>query len=134
MNNILIQNTIRLANIQVSEVKLKSSGSFDKSLTDAVSMELKYVIKFIEKDDNSFIIEFKTVLINEEASFKMKATLLALFKTELPIDEEFINSPFVQMNAPAIALPFLRSFISTISVNAGYNPIIIPSINLTKIK
>ena len=64
----------------------------------------------------------------------MKATLLALFKTELPIDEEFINSPFVQMNAPAIALPFLRSFISTISVNAGYNPIIIPSINLTKIK
>jgi preprotein translocase subunit SecB len=53
----------------------------------------------------------------------------AIFKTQNPIDEDFRTSSFVKINAPAIAFPFLRSFITTITVNAGYNAIILPSVN-----
>ncbi len=129
MKTTSIQNSIRLTKIQVSEINMKSSVDFEKSLTDEVNMELKYSIKFPEGESNNFIIEFNATMTNQDKSFQLETVLLALFKTQNLIDEEFVNSPFVQLNAPAIAFPFLRSFISTISVNAGYNSIIIPSIN-----
>jgi len=63
---------------------------------------------------------------------KSQVNMVALFETENTISEEFKTSGFVQTNAPAIAFPYLRSFISTMSINAGFSPIILPAVNLTK--
>ncbi|RLC11295.1 MAG: preprotein translocase subunit SecB [Deltaproteobacteria bacterium] len=56
------------------------------------------------------------------------------FKTSEPVNDEFRNSHFPKINAPAMAFPFLRSFIATLTLNAGYEPIILPSVNFTKLR
>ena len=56
----------------------------------------------------------------------------AVFGTSEPIDEDFKESDFVKINSPAIAFPYLRSFISTLTLNAGLPPLILPAYNFTK--
>ncbi len=50
------------------------------------------------------------------------------------IDEAFIASPFPRVNAPAIAFPYLRAMISTITLQAGLKPVMLPSINFAGAK
>ena len=56
----------------------------------------------------------------------------AIFESVNPINEEFLNSDFVKISAPAIGFPFLRSYVSSISVQSGIPPIILPSINFVE--
>lgn len=50
------------------------------------------------------------------------------------IDEAFIKSHFPRVNAPAIAFPYLRAMISTITLQAGLKPVMLPSINFANAK
>ena len=50
------------------------------------------------------------------------------------IDEKFKESNFPIINAPAIAYPFLRAFVSNFFVSSGYYPILLPTYNFTKFK
>lgn len=49
------------------------------------------------------------------------------------VDEAFKASSFPKVNAPAIAFPYLRSLISTITLQAGLGPVILPSINFNRL-
>jgi preprotein translocase subunit SecB len=49
------------------------------------------------------------------------------------VTEEVLKRSFVQVNAPAIAYPFLRAFVSTLCVTAGYGGVIIPPVNFQAI-
>ena len=53
---------------------------------------------------------------------------------QLP-DVRFLIAGFskTKANAPAIAFPYVRVFISNITLNAGYNPIVLPSFNFIKL-
>jgi preprotein translocase subunit SecB len=133
MNNIDVQNAIRLIKVQFPKFNITSSDFMnDDNLTEELDMKIGYSIMFSETNINRFFIKFKVKLLNKEGNFDARFTMIALFEAENDIDEAFKNSLLVKINAPAIAFPFLRSFIMTMSVNAGFKPIIIPSINLTK--
>jgi preprotein translocase subunit SecB len=134
MNNIDVQNAIRLVKVQFPNFGITSSDFMNDSLTDEVDMNIEFGIMFSETDTNTFVVEFKAKLSNKEENFSARFTMIALFEAQNEIDDDFKKSKFVRINAPAIAFPFLRSFITTVSVNAGFKPIIIPSINLTKNK
>ena len=54
------------------------------------------------------------------------------FETDSPITEDFKKSSFPLINAPAIAFPYLRSFLSVLTMQAGYSPIMLPSINFVE--
>ena len=41
-----------------------------------------------------------------------------------------VHSPAI--NAPAIAFPYLRSFLSILTMQAGYPPVMIPSVNFVE--
>lgn len=60
---------------------------------------------------------------------RIKTEYVSHFRTSDPIDDKFKNSHFPTINAPAVAFPFLRSFVSTLMLNAGYDPVILPDIN-----
>ena len=134
MNNIDVQNAIRLVKVQFPKFSITSSDFMNETLTDEIDMNIEYSILFSETNTATFIVEFKAKLFNKEGNFKAYFTMVALFEAHNVIDDDFKNSLLVKINAPAIAFPFLRSFITTVSVNAGFKPIIIPSINLTKNK
>jgi preprotein translocase subunit SecB len=58
----------------------------------------------------------------------------SLFKTDISIDEKFKQGSFPYVNAPAIAYPYLRAFISNLTLNAGYDPIMLTSLNFVAMK
>ena len=56
----------------------------------------------------------------------------AIFGTDEEITDDFKKSSFPKVNAPAIAFPYLRAFVSVITQQAGYNTVVLPSFNFVK--
>lgn len=59
----------------------------------------------------------------------MKVVYLARFETTEDLTDEFMESHFVGMNAPAISYPYLRAYISQVLLISGYPPVTLPTIN-----
>lgn len=115
-------NQIRIAAFKAEYINLEQK-EFEKS-----DFKLALETGFSEDDSKSFRIKFRAV-ISSEAGYELTIEYSSFFETEEDIIDSFKTSNFVTINAPAIAYPFLRSFISTITLNAGYEPILIPTIN-----
>ncbi|MDD2760754.1 MAG: protein-export chaperone SecB [Methylomonas sp.] len=115
-------NQIRIAAFKAEYINLEQK-EFEKS-----DFTLALETGFSENDLKSFRIKFRAV-ISSEAGYELTIEYSSFFETEEDIIDSFKTSNFVTINAPAIAYPFLRSFISTITLNAGYEPILIPTIN-----
>lgn len=47
--------------------------------------------------------------------------------------EDFKLSSFPKINAPAIAFPYLRAFVSNLTLQSGLEPVILPSINFVQL-
>ncbi|HCT9047093.1 TPA: protein-export chaperone SecB [Morganella morganii] len=87
---------------------------------------------FCDESPRNFLIIFKLDLIVGK-SHTLSVEYHAMFESSEDITEDFINSNFPAVNAPAIAFPYLRAFLSTFLMNAGFNPIMLPSINFSAI-
>jgi len=136
-NQLQVQNIIRLENINFPVLELASSNLIiSESILDNVNMNLSFDVLFTEENNSTFIVRFNLELNSEEEkqSFKAKVSMSAVFSTEKPMEEDFRNSDFIQINAPAIAFPYLRSFVTNITTQAGYKPLILPIITLTLMK
>ena len=56
----------------------------------------------------------------------------AFFESEQELSAEFLESHFTKINAPAIAYPYLRSFITNVLVSAGYPAVYLPTVNFVE--
>jgi preprotein translocase subunit SecB len=139
MTNIPIQPAIRLVKVTFPDVSLKVSSSVfaisNMVNSEEIEMSLSYNLLFnnlIAESSHQFAVDFTIHLVNTTKDFQSTIKMLALFETNVLIDDTFKTSTFIQVNAPAIAFPYLRSFVTTITSNAGLKPIVLPAINLTK--
>ncbi len=66
---------------------------------------------------------------SKSKKFKLKIKAVAHFSTIDAIDDGFKQSPFIRINAPAIAFPYIRTFISNLTLNSGFDAIILPTFN-----
>lgn len=107
---------------KIPETDINENKIFDLSVSG----------KSDDSNKREFYIVFE-VLITDSQSYKIEIEYVSVFSTEEDVNEEFMTSPFVKINAPAIGYPFLRSFISLLTVNAGYNPAILPTINFVEL-
>lgn len=87
---------------------------------------------FSDGISRSFIIKFEIDYVSDEL-YKLAIVYEAFFETDEDITPDFQNSHFPKVNAPAIAYPFLRSFVSTLTVNAGYESVLLPTVNFLAI-
>ncbi len=78
-----------------------------------------------------FAVMFQAELTHHQ-EFKIELHYVAWFECLEPFKKEELNSPFVLVNAPAIAFPFLRSFVSLLTLNSGFRPAILPTVNFVK--
>lgn len=103
-----------------------------------------------KRDENSFDLKTDNYFSNDKANNNFFGVIFHLaikdknfdlsvetvFHFEL-IDEEltdeFKNSSFPIINAPAIAFPYLRAFVSNLTLQAGTLPVILPSINFVEL-
>lgn len=123
---------IKFNNIQFTELDYKVE-TFDKKVTHELETSLSIVSMFYDDNKKSFAIVFNITLQSKSNEFKLKLKSIAHFSTQNDIDDEFKNSLFVDANAPAIAFPYVRTFISNLTLNSGYDPIVLPSFNFLQL-
>jgi len=75
-------------------------------------------------------IDFTAKEANSEDAPTVKAVLKAKFTFESPINYNEIPA-FFYLNSIAIVFPYLRAFISSLTLQANIKPLILPVLNLT---
>jgi preprotein translocase subunit SecB len=119
-----------MINIQLNNCRVKSlkfeEGDNEKELS------ISYGAGYQEENQKTFDIHFKISLIAEDNLLFIE--YIANFTTSEDIDDEFKKSNFPKVNAPAIAYPYLRAFISQFLLLSGYNPQILPTFNFLKMQ
>ncbi|WHU88042.1 protein-export chaperone SecB [Pantoea agglomerans] len=82
------------------------------------------------EDGKDFSVMFDFYYITESDK-ALRVEFQGVFRTDELIDDEFKQSRFPVVNAPAIAFPFLRAFVANFLLSIGSNPILLPSFNFT---
>ena len=121
---------IQLKNWKVSNLSL---SLLDENIQrDDNSFDLESGNYFSEeKDSNTFGVGFK-LKINDKL-FNLVVEASFYFELDEEITDEFKLSSFPKVNAPAIAFPYLRAFISNLTLQSGLEPVILPSINFVQL-
>lgn len=102
-----------------------------KATPEEVSDEgykLRHRTCFTDGSRNEFSIEFR-IEMTVEKTHHLTVQYSSQFETDPEFDEDFVNSSFVTVNAPAIAFPFIRSYVAHITLISGFESIILPSVN-----
>lgn len=116
-------------NIQLISFKVdKISLDFGKQEKEVVFSQGP---RFPTENLKSFAIIF-------DLSIAIKDKLLNIifvseFETDEDITDKFRNNHFCSINAPAIAYPYLRAYVSNFLLSSGYKPLILPTINFQKL-
>jgi preprotein translocase subunit SecB len=95
------------------------------------SFALKIGQVFPENKKKQFVVIFDIDL--KDKDFDLVFQVGFIFSTEEEINEDFKFSDFPKINAPAIAFPFIRAYISNLTLQSGFEPVILPSINFVKL-
>ncbi len=101
----------------------------EQNIEDQFNLKVGQI--FNEKEEKSFGIGFIVVITNN--SYKIELEMNFLFESDEIIDERFKNSSFPKVNAPAIAFPYLRAYISNLTMQSGFTPLLLPSINFVEL-
>lgn len=103
-----------------------------KGSEDSGKVKSKFSIK-LDFEEKHFFVTFDLKMLTSDGQ-GMQVKYKSKFVTDSAIDEEFISSNFPYVNAPAISYPFLRAFVSNLTLNAGYSPVMLPSVNFVALK
>ncbi|MCC6724995.1 MAG: protein-export chaperone SecB [Saprospiraceae bacterium] len=123
---------LRILHSQVEKLELKKLGQGTKKGKELKSFDLGFDVQIDPEDNSNFriIFEIKVQHLNE---LKLNCIYSVWFEASEPLNAEE-HAPMLNINAPAIAFPFLRSLISTVTLNSGFNPAILPSVNFLQEK
>jgi preprotein translocase subunit SecB len=125
------QQAIRLVNFIINDVNMQIHDTSVDKQKGKMNVKIEVEMGFDENQNKNYAVNFNIALSRENKSFQLSLKASAIFSTQKPIDDEFKESGFVKINSPAIAFPYVRSFISTLTTNAGINPVILPAYNFS---
>lgn len=122
---------IQLKGWRVKDLSLisKQENSFTKSNDNKFQLSFGHALD--QDNPKEFIIGFKIEL--DESSFNIALEMAFIFETDSIIDDNFKESSFLKINAPAIAFPYIRAYISNLTLQSGYDSVILPSINFVSL-
>lgn len=116
---------IQLNNYRIKSLKFEEGGK-------GTEASIGHGVGYQEEEPKSFAIYFEISLPVENNLLSIK--YIATFTTSKDVDDEFKKSHFPSVNAPAIAYPYLRTFVSQFLLLSGYNPQILPTINFVNMQ
>lgn len=123
---------IRLNHIQFTKVKLDIK-QFDPNIAISNPVLDVGALAANSEEINQFGIRIAVSLNDKKRRFNLNVECIAHFDIDEKVNRDFVKSDMVRINAPAIAFPFVRTFIATLTNNAGYNPIYLPTYNFVEI-
>lgn len=127
---------LQLVKTQAKEFLLQTKALEDIKPQQKISInQLNVNLSLPEEEGTTvFAILFKleaTAILEEQLCISCE--YWAFFESDSPLTQEFLSSPFTSINAPAIAYPYLRSFITHSLVNAGYPALYLPTVNFVEL-
>lgn len=130
-----VMNTIFNASVPILDILSNISNMDMSEYSNSMSFEVIYP----EQNPKDFFILFDISLMEKdkveddsEGLFSIK--FLSHFECDKDIDDRFKKSDFPIVNAPAIAYPFVRAFVNNYFINAGYDPVLLPTYNFVRFK
>src|SRR5689334_7925107 len=130
-----VQNAFQLVDTTCSDLRFTIQGFIPTGT--AIDFALDHKIVKLDKSeefgDKMFQVIFE-VKINSvpDALMNFRAIYNVIFKCEKDITPDFFASPLIQINATAIAFPFVRSYVATVTANSGIPAIYLPALNFAK--
>lgn len=118
--------------LQLSGARVRKLRLENKTI-ETQEASFNYRVGFSDEDRRSFSVEFNLAISDQEENYHLEVTYEANFLTQDEITEDFIQSSFPRINAPAIAFPYLRAYISLLTQQSGYNTVVLPSLNFVKL-
>jgi preprotein translocase subunit SecB len=84
----------------------------------------------ITKKDSNFQLHLGVKIEDENKSFMIEINAVANYSFE---NKEGLDNlgKFFYMNAPALLFPYIRAYISTLTNLSGFEPINLPTLNMT---
>lgn len=131
------KGAISLNRFHVTDLKFHVDNSVwnSESITQKSDFKFSFNAFLDETKNDYFGLDFKTILENDEKTYKLEIQFVAHFLTiNMPIDEAFLSGHYVSGNAPAIVFPYLRAYITNFFQNSGYHPIILPAFNFNSVE
>lgn len=86
---------------------------------------------YILKSLNQFHLELNIEVKEESDRFNIKLSTIAVFEFDSEIDIDKYSSSLFIVNAPAIAFPYLRAYITNLTAQSGLFTITLPTFNLS---
>ncbi len=126
--------SIRLDSFHLTDLKFKFNKSKwgNQELTDT---KFNIAFQHVSNDasDKYFGILFTIKVLNSNDTDLLSFKYLGNFEVtgDTVTEEKLAENPFFRINAPAIFYPYVRAFVSSFTLNAGFKPIILPTINFT---
>lgn len=96
------------------------------------NLSFGFKAEFVENDHRSYDIVFSMEFSHKEGVI-FNVVYRSKFTTDSDITQKFKASPFVFVNSPAIAYPFLRAYVANIMLLSGYDPMMLPTVNFQKL-
>lgn len=110
---------INKCNFSIAKEDIEVKVHFDVDVKGDINKEKNIFKLFMNLDIHG---EDKlSILLESEATFSYKG------------DDRQKLCNFMGVNAPAVLYPYLRSYVTMITVNAGLQPLVLPTLNLTEI-
>lgn len=109
----------------------KAELNFDNIKDDDSDYELAFTPSGVFNSENSeykLTIEFSAVLSSGEKIVSVLVDALFVFNEQISVDDIPV---FFYPNSIAIVFPYIRSFVSTLTLQANMYPMVLPTMNLT---
>lgn len=123
-----IQKAIRLEKFVIRELKYSAPFEQDDS---KLEMKLDKKIEALPNSPRFYCVKFHFALSNSEKTLDIEIKAEVKFEANQDVNEKFLASDIIQVNSASIAFTILRSFIITLSTNAGASQIILPIVNFS---
>ena len=123
--------SIRLLSTKAVIIELSPIQDEKHELEEGFSFDFNPVL---DKENNKrFLVVFRGEQIDTKNHYRSKVVFISHFESEKVLDESNLTDKFLLINYNAIGYPYFRAFYSNFLLNAGYEPIILPTINFVKL-
>lgn len=122
---------IKLLNYKVVDLSFRTIDCDAQAASNKNDLSMEVGQFYPDDKEQIFGVGFKVAFRQE--GYSIQTEMRFFFETDAIITDDFKNGPFPAINAPAIAFPYLRSFLSIFTMQAGYAPVMLPSVNFVEL-
>lgn len=118
---------LQLDNWRVLEFQITEKEEID---SNDGQFNLDYTTHGSDKE-NEFFVKFEMNIVDPRYRFHL--VISYRFGTDEKVTDQFLSGEFANQNAPAIAFPYVRAYISNVTLQSGFHPVILPSVNFVNL-